>query len=118
MVVLEVRGPEVPVIVTVAVPAGAGGLWPVNVSALLPVVGLVPKAAVTPLGRPETDSATLPVKPPLTVIVSLALPPWAMLSVGSEGVSTRLEQVVPLMAKEAGTALVTPFQVPLKPTPV
>ncbi len=34
--------------------------------------------AVTPLGRPETDSATLPVKPlcGVTVMVLVPLPPW------------------------------------------
>src|SRR5437879_2467884 len=41
MVVLAVKAPEVPAIVTVAVPAAAV-LLAVKVSALLPVVGLVP----------------------------------------------------------------------------
>lgn len=35
----------------------------VSVSVLLEVVGLVEKAAVTPLGSPETDRFTLPVNP-------------------------------------------------------
>jgi hypothetical protein len=42
--------------------------------------------------------------------------------VAAEGFSVKLPvvapQVVPLTAKEVGTALVTPFQVPLNPTPL
>lgn len=41
-------------------------------------------------------------------------------SEAAEGVSVKLPapvQVVPLTAKDAGTALVVPFHVPLKPTP-
>src|SRR5215467_2469861 len=57
--------------VPVAAPAAA-----VSVSELVLVVGFVPKDAVTPLGKPEADRVTLPVKPlvGLTVIV---LPPLA-----------------------------------------
>jgi hypothetical protein len=118
MEMLEVRVPEVPVIVTVDVPAVAT-LLAVNVSTLLPVVGFVPNAAVTPLGKPETASVALPAKPPkvVIVIVSVALAPGAIVRVGAEGASAKLEHVVPLIAKELGTALVMPFQVPLNPTP-
>jgi hypothetical protein len=63
MVVVAVRLPEVPVMVTVAAPVVAVALA-VSVSTLVPVVGFVPKAAVTPLGRPEAASVTLPVNPP------------------------------------------------------
>jgi len=48
--VVAVKLPEVPVIVTVAVPVVAVALA-VNVSTLVPVVGLVPNVAVTPLGK-------------------------------------------------------------------
>jgi hypothetical protein len=70
MVVLAVRLPDVPLMVTVAAPV-ATVLLAVSVSTLLPVVGLVAKAAVTPLGRPEAASVTLPVNPfwPVTVMV-------------------------------------------------
>jgi len=61
--VVAVSVPEVPVIVTVYVPAVAVALA-VRVSTLLPVVGLVPSEAVTPLGRPDTARVTLPVNPP------------------------------------------------------
>ena len=61
-VVDAVRLPEVPVMVTVAAPVVAV-LLAVSVSVLLPVVGLVPNTAVTPLGKPEAASITLPVNP-------------------------------------------------------
>ena len=54
--------PEVPVTVIVLVPVVAV-LLAVNVSTLLDVVGLTPNDAVTPLGRPEAERLTDPVKP-------------------------------------------------------
>jgi len=39
-------------------------LLAVSVSTLVPVVGLVPNAAVTPLGRPDAAKVTLPLNPP------------------------------------------------------
>jgi hypothetical protein len=76
IVVDAVRLPEVPVMVTVAAPAVAV-LLVVNVTPVDPLVGLVAKLAVTPLGKPVAASVTLPVNPfaPLTVTVSLALVP-------------------------------------------
>ena len=76
MVVVCVSEPEVPVIVTVDVPVAAVALA-VNVTELVDVVGLVPKLAVTPEGKPEADRVTLPVNPPegVTVMVLLALLP-------------------------------------------
>jgi hypothetical protein len=48
-----------------------------KVTTLVPVVGFVPKVAVTPAGKPEAERVTLPVKPPdlFTVIVELPLLP-------------------------------------------
>ena len=71
-VVDAVSEPEVPVMVIVALP-GVAELLAVNVSTLLPVVGLVEKAAVTPLGRPDAARVTLPVNPfwPVTARVDL-----------------------------------------------
>jgi len=68
------RLPEVPVIVTVAVPVVAV-LLAVSVSVLLPVVLAGLNEAVTPLGRPEADRLTLPVNPlaGFTVIVDVPL---------------------------------------------
>jgi hypothetical protein len=76
MVVDAVVLPEVPLMVTVDVPAVAV-LLAANVTTLDPVVGLVPNAAVTPLGSPEAARVTLPVNPPVpvTVMVSVALLP-------------------------------------------
>jgi len=65
--------PDVPVIVTELVPVVAVELA-VKVTTLLPVVGLVPKLAVTPDGRADVESDTLPVKPPLGVTVMVELP--------------------------------------------
>ena len=75
MDVLAVRLPEVPVMVTVDVPAVAE-LLAFSVRTLDPVVGLVPKDAVTPVGKPEAARVTLPANPPTsdTVIVSVPLP--------------------------------------------
>jgi hypothetical protein len=61
-VVVLVWVPEVPVMVNVYWPTVAE-LLAENVIVLLPVVGLGEKDAVTPLGSPETDTFTLPVKP-------------------------------------------------------
>lgn len=76
IVVVAVTVPDVPVMVTVDVPAVAV-LLAANVSTLLPVVGLVAKVTVTPLGRPDAARVTLPVNPPtsVTVMVSVPLPP-------------------------------------------
>src|ERR1700739_1459162 len=76
-VVVWVKLPDVPVMVTVVVPVAAV-LLAANVRALVPVVGFVPNFAVTPLRRVNVDKGTLPRKPfgGLTVIVSvLLLPP-------------------------------------------
>ena len=71
--------PEAPVMVTVAVPVAAALLAvSVNVLALVVLVGL--KEAVTPLGRPEADKLTLPLKPfcGVTVMVLVPLAPWVI----------------------------------------
>lgn len=76
IVVLAVVLPEVPLMVTVEVPEVAV-LLAAKVTTLLPVVGFVPKVAVTPLGKPEAAKVTLPVKPfsGVTETVSVALLP-------------------------------------------
>lgn len=124
IVVDAVSVPEVPVMVTVAAPVVAV-LLAVSVSTLVPVVGLVPNAAVIPLGNPDAARATLPVNPPtsVTAIESVPLLPWLIVEVGAEGASVKLGvgarplllQVVPLRTNGVGNALVTLFQVPLNP---
>src|ERR1700685_4820048 len=90
-VVVAVRLPEVPVIVTVEVPVVAVELA-VSVSTLVPLVGFVPNAAVTPLGRPDAASVTLPVNPPtsVTVIVLLPLPPCVIVRLLGESERVKL----------------------------
>jgi hypothetical protein len=62
--------PEVPVIVSVAAPTVAvAEALSVNV-VLLPVLDAGLKLAVTPLGRPLTLNATLPVNPPVLVMAT------------------------------------------------
>jgi hypothetical protein len=61
-VVVAVRLPEVPVIVTVAVAEGAE-LFACSVSTLEPVAGFVLHDAVTPLGNPEAAKFTLLLNP-------------------------------------------------------
>ena len=80
-VVVCVKPPDVPVIVTVALPVVAVLLAvSVNVLVLVVLVGL--NEAVTPLGRPDADRATLPVKPfwGVTVIVLFPLVPWVIVT--------------------------------------
>ena len=90
-VVVAVRLPEVPVIVTVDVPVVAVALA-VRVSTLVPVVGLVPKVAVTPLGKPDAASVTLPENPPTSVteIVLVPLLPCVMVKLLGESDSVKL----------------------------
>ena len=71
--VVALRLPDVPLMVTVAVPVLAVPLA-VSVSTLLPVVGLVPNAAVTPLGNPDAARVTLPLNPFLPVTVMVDVP--------------------------------------------
>lgn len=95
-VVDAVKLPEVPVIFTVADPVVAV-LLAVSVSTLVPVVGFVPNAAVTPLGRPDAARVTLPVNPPtsVTVIVLLPLPPCVIVRLLGESERVKLGVDVP-----------------------
>jgi len=63
-VVVTVRAPDFPVMVTVYCPTAAA-LLAVSVSVVYPLimVGLGEKDAVTPLGRPVAERVTLPVNP-------------------------------------------------------
>jgi hypothetical protein len=95
-VVVAVRLPEVPVMVTVDVPVVAV-LLAVRVSTLVPVVGFVPNAAVTPLGRPDAASVTLPVNPltSVTVTVLVPLPPCVIDRLLGESESVKLAVAAP-----------------------
>lgn len=71
--VVAVSVPEVPVTVTVEVPAVAV-LLAFRESTLVPVAGLVPNVAVTPLGSPDAASVTLPVNPSKSLTVMVVVP--------------------------------------------
>jgi len=60
--VVCVKLPDVPVMVTVTVPVAAAALA-VKVSVLLVVAGFGLNPAVTPLGKPDAERFTLPLKP-------------------------------------------------------
>jgi hypothetical protein len=82
--------------------------------------------AVTPVGAPDAAKVTLPENglTSVTLIVSVPLAPCATDKVEAEAFRLKLPvellppHAAPFTAKFAGTELVTPFQVPLKPTPV
>ena len=79
IVVVFVRLPELPVIVTGNVPTAAV-LAAVRVTVLVVAVALGLNEAVTPAGKPEADKLTLPLKPNcgVTVMVFVPLLPWVM----------------------------------------
>jgi len=92
IVVVAVRLPLLPVMVTVAVPVVAVALA-VSVSTLVPVVGFAPNVAVTPLGRPDAASVTLPLNPfwSFTVMVLVPpAPPWVIVRLPGESESVKL----------------------------
>jgi hypothetical protein len=72
VVVLD-KAPDVPATVTVAVPVVAV-LLAVNVSVLVVAALLGLNDAVTPLGRPDADKLTLPLKPFCGVTVMVLAP--------------------------------------------
>ena len=82
---------EVPVMVTVAGPRAAV-LLAVSISTLVPVVGFGVNDAVTPLGKPDAASWTLPANPyrSVTVIPDVPEPPWTMLRDAGEALRLKL----------------------------
>ena len=93
-VVLCVKLPDTPVMVTVDVPVVAVPLA-VSVKMLVVVVGFGANPAVTPLGKPAALKVTLPAKPltGTTVMVLVPLLPCAMLN--EPGLAVRLKSGVP-----------------------
>ena len=79
------RLPEAPVMLMVAVPVAAAADV-ARVSKLVLVVGLVAKEAVTPLGRPDAESVTLPENPlaGVTAMVVFPEPPWVTVTLEGE----------------------------------
>ena len=72
-VVVCVKDPDTPVMVTVEVPVGVPE-GTVRVKVLVVVAGFGEKPAVTPLGIPAAVSWTLPLKPLTGVIVMVLVP--------------------------------------------
>src|SRR5208337_1860604 len=85
-VVVLVSVPDVPVIVTATVPVAAVALA-ARISVLVLLAGLGLNLAVTPLGKPDAERVTLPLKPfdgvMVMVLVPLA-PPCVMVSAFGE----------------------------------
>lgn len=81
IVVVLVSAPDIPVTVMVTVPVVAV-LLALSVNVLVPVVLAGLNAAVTPVGKPEADKATVPLKPlsGFTVMALEPLPPCAIVS--------------------------------------
>jgi len=81
IVVVCVKLPEVPVMVTVTIPVVAV-LLAASVKVLVAVAGFGLKDAVTPLGKPEADRLTLPLKPfcGVTAIVVAPLAPCVIVT--------------------------------------
>jgi hypothetical protein len=73
MLALLVKLPDVPEIVTVDEPVVAVA-EAVRVMVLVVVAGLELNAAVTPLGKPDADRLTLPLKPFSGVIETVLVP--------------------------------------------
>lgn len=109
MVVDAVVEPETPLMVTVKAPALAE-LLALSVITLDPVVGLVPKAAVTPLGKPEADNVTAPVNPPVsvTVIVSVVLDPCVTEADEDDGASVKPEVPLPVVSARVAECVIEP----------
>jgi len=74
--------------VTVTAPVAAV-LPAVSVNVVVPVVLVGLNEAVTPLGRPEADKLTLPLKPfcGVTVMVLVPLAPWVIVKLLGEAES-------------------------------
>jgi hypothetical protein len=73
IVVVALRLPDVPAILTVTDPVAAVALA-VKVSVLVVVAGLGLNAAVTPLGQPTAKRVTLPLKPFAGVMLIVLVP--------------------------------------------
>src|SRR6266849_2440479 len=87
--------PDLPVIVTMDVPAAAEALA-VSVNVLVVVVGFGLNAAVTPLGRPEAVKVTLPVKPFKSVTVMVLVPLLPSATVREFGEAPMMKPGTPL----------------------
>lgn len=114
IVVVWLKDPETPVIVTVLVPVAAE-LLAVNVSVLVPVAGFGLNDEVTPVPWPVVDKVTLPVKPfdGWIVIVVVPCEPRVIVNVVGDADSVKLADAGAVTVK---VTLVV--RVSLSPVPV
>ena len=126
IVVVWVKLPETPVMVTVTVPVVAVPLA-VSVRTLVAVAGFVPNAAVTPVGRPVAESVTLPVKPPVSAIViklAPAAPPCAIVTLDGEADKLKfagpvtVNETVVVCVKLPETPVIVTVAVPIVAVPL
>jgi hypothetical protein len=91
IVVVFVRLPEVPVIVTVTMPVVATPVAD-RLKRLVVVAGFVPKTALTPLGKPDAVKTTVPLNPfwELIVIVVELTEPWRKVKLAGDAESVKL----------------------------
>jgi hypothetical protein len=101
VVVTGVSVPEVPVMVIGYAPATVVEAT-VNVTTLVAVAGLVPNAAVTPVGIPDAARVTLPANGLTSVIVMVSVPlaPGAIDRADAEGASEKLPAPVTVRVME------------------
>ena len=94
-VMVLVKLPAVPVMVTVKAPVAAV-LLADRVTTLLAVAGFVPNVALTLFGKPEADSVTLPLKPLRGLIEMVVEPeaPWRMVTLAGDAERRKLGCVV------------------------
>jgi hypothetical protein len=113
-----VKLPAVPVIVTVAEPVVAVPLA-VSVKVLVPVVLGGLKETVTPLGNPEADRLTLPLKPfcAVTEMVLVLLAPCTIDKVLGEAEREKLGTTAAVTVRETVVELVKVPEVPVIVTP-
>jgi len=117
MVVIFVKLPDVPVMVTLAVPVVAAEPA-VRVKMLLLAVLAGLNEAVTPLGKPEADKATLPLKPfcGVTLIVLVPLAPCVIVTLLGEEEREKFGTGVGLTVRETVVMLVRLPDVPVMVT--
>jgi len=113
------RLPEVPVIVSGKVPVAAVVLA-VNVKVLEPMVLAGLNVGITPLGRPDTDKLTLPLKPfrGVTVTVLVAFVPCVTLKLFGEAASAKFGagKMMDTLSNVAVVSLVLSLLLMAKPT--
>lgn len=118
-VVVFVRLPDVPVTVMGNVPDAADA--PTINAKRLEVVELVgANVAVTPVGRPEAENATLPVNPPVGVTVTTLLPlaPLAIVMLLGAAESVKFAELVPVTVRLTVVDAVSEPEVPVTVTVV